>query len=360
MRTVSFIISAFFVFLNSTCVVAQSITSQKNLENNVNTIVKWHPGHYSLASDEKTPREQYIQGKFLGLQKKYPWKQLEPKKGVYDFSIIHSDLQYLQKHGKRLVIQLQTKDFGQDQMNAPEYLKDKEFNGGLYLTSTGSLNPVLWNRKVADRIEALYRALGKEFDSEPFVEAIVIPETAISSDIQKKDQKGIEHYTPEKFATALKQQMKVLKVAFPTTVVIQFTNFPKEVLGELTSFQKENGIGLGGPDINLYSKGLNDPLTGVYLYYDSLAGYVPLGSAVQSEDYTYGKTEKYNGSVERPSVEQIYAFGRDRLHLNYIFWLIKPGYFDKVVTMMNRPDFPKDATGGLKATLPSFYTLKKQ
>ena len=112
MRTLLFTISAIFIFLNSTCVFAQSITPQKNLEKNVNTTVKWHPGHYSLVSDDKTPREHYIQGKFLGLQKKYPWKQLEPKKGVYDFSIIHSDLQYLQKHGKRLVIQLQTKDIG--------------------------------------------------------------------------------------------------------------------------------------------------------------------------------------------------------------------------------------------------------
>lgn len=354
MKTLSFIFYIFFIVLNSSCDVSQNITSKNNLKNDAISTVKWNPGHYSLA-DEKTPREEYIHSNFLGLQKKYPWKLLEPKKGVYDFSIIHSDLKYLQNHGKRLVIQLQTKDFGQDAINAPEYLKDEEFNGGLYRTSTGSLNPVLWNHKVGDRIESLYKALGKEFDSEPFVEAIVIPETAISSDIQMIDQKGIEKYTPEKYATALKQQMKVMKDAFPTTVVIQFTNFPKEVLGELTSFQKENGIGLGGPDINLYSRGLIDPISGVYLYYDNLAGYVPLGSAVQSQDYTYDKPERYDGIVEKPSVEQIYEFGRDRLHLNYIFWLIKPGYFDKVVTMMNNPDFPKDVSGGLNVTLPSCY-----
>lgn len=116
---------------------------------------------------------------------------------------------------------------------------------------------------------------------------------------------------------------------------------------------------MGGPDINLYSRGLNDPKAGVYQYYDSLAGYVPLGAAVQSQDYTYSKGEKYDGEFETPSVEQIYRFGKDRLHLNYIFWLIKPGYFEKVMVMMNRADFPKDAAGGLNAELPSFYKSKK-
>ena len=317
--------------------------------------VKWHPGHYSLVSDEKVPREQYIQGKFLGLQKKYSWKTLEPQKDQYDFSEIKSDLDYLQKHGKRLVIQLQTKDFGQDNTNAPPYLNSKEFNGGLYRTSTGSLNPVIWNEKVAERIEALYKALGKAFDKEPFLEAVVIPETAVSSDIQRKDQEGIEHFTNEKYAGALKKQMKVLKEAFPSTVVIQYTNFPKEVLKDLTDFQKDNCIGLGGPDINLYAKGLNDPRTGIYQYYDSLAGSVPLGAAVQAQDYSYSKTNRYPAGFVKPTVQQTFNFAKDSLHLNYIFWLISPAYFNKVIDMMDSPDFPKDAAGGLDARLPDCY-----
>ncbi len=347
MRIILFTVSCCIILCYTSNIAAQN--------KSISQSIKWHPGHYSLVSDEETPRDQYILGNFLGLQKKYTWKILEPQKGKYDFSIIKSDLAYLQKHGKRLVIQLQTKEFGQDLMNAPEYLKDASYNGGLYRTATGSLNPVLWNVKVAERIEALYKALGKEFDKEPFLEAVVIPETAVSSDIQRKDQKGVEHYTNEKYANALKQQMKVLKEAFPSTVVIQFTNFPKEVLYDLTKFQKENGIGMGGPDINLYSRGLNDPKEGVYQYYDSLAGYVPLGAAVQSQDYTYSKSEKYDGVVVKPSVEQTYKFGKDRLHLNYIFWLIKPQYFDKVITIMKSAEFPKDPAGGLNAALPSFY-----
>ena len=37
----------------------------------------------------------------------YAWRQLEPAKGRYDFSIVHEDLNYLQSKGKKLFIQLQ-------------------------------------------------------------------------------------------------------------------------------------------------------------------------------------------------------------------------------------------------------------
>lgn len=314
---------------------------------------KWHPGHYILVAD-KTSKEKYLQGKFLGIQRKYNWKDLETGKGKYDFSDIRDDLAYLQKHGKRLVIQIQTKGFGQDVLSTPAYLKDKEYGGSLYRTATGSLNPVYWNPKVSKRIEALYAALGKEFDKEAYLEAVVIPETAISSDIKNTDQDGIEHYTPEKYAAALERQMKVLKDAFPHTVVIQYTNFPREVLQHIINYQKSIGVGLGGPDINLYSN-LNDPKTGVYRYYDEVKDSIALGSAVQSEDYTYDNPRHPVKIPSLPTMKEIFSFGRDRLHLNYMFWLNRPKYFDQVLDFMKSDDFPKDSAGGLNTKLPACY-----
>jgi hypothetical protein len=38
--------------------------------------------------------------------------------------------------------------------------------------------------------------------------------------------------------------------------------------------------------------------------------------------------------------------------LNYIFWGVRPGYFDKVQAMLDDPSFPKDPAGGLDARLP--------
>ena len=311
--------------------------------------VKWHPGHYMMVKTAATQKE-YVHPSFLGIQKFYYWKNLEPAQGRYDFSEIKSDLAFLGKHGKRLVIQIQTKAFGEGANVAPACLKNPEFGGGLYKTTTGSYNPVIWNDKVNARLLALYRALGKEFNSDPYLEAVVIPETAPSSSIARgTPQPGVEPFTIRKFVDALKIGMKTLKDAFLNTVVIQYTNFPPEALQELTDYQKEIGVGLGGPDIRPYDTGLSGSSKGVYRFYPQLSGIVPLGTAVQSEDYVR-KTRK--GPLDPTPVNEIYEFGRDKLHLNYIFWLDKPRYFDKVEAMMKSPWFPKDPAGGLDARCP--------
>lgn len=43
--------------------------------------------------------------------------------------------------------------------------------------------------------------------------------------------------------------MTTLRRAFPSTVVIQYTNFPPKLLVALTDYEKEIGVGLGGKDV---------------------------------------------------------------------------------------------------------------
>ncbi|MCX7011296.1 MAG: hypothetical protein NTW86_01790, partial [Candidatus Sumerlaeota bacterium] len=172
--------------------------------------VKWHPGHYVL--DDAGPRDEDFAAPFRGLQKRYDWKDLEPQQDQYDFSAIKKDLESLRQRGKYLVIQLQTKAFGKGAVVAPKYLERPEFEGGFYRTETESFNPVIWNDKVNARVMALYAALGREFDSDPTLEAVVIPETAPSSDICRgKPQEGVAPYTLEKFTQALKDGMIAMK-----------------------------------------------------------------------------------------------------------------------------------------------------
>lgn len=316
--------------------------------------VKWNPGHYLLAF-KKTTQQDFLKGNFLGVQKKYDWKDIEKSKGNYDFSIIKNDLSFLQQNNKRLFIELSTKAFGQDEIAAPNYLNEPEYNGGLYRTETGSLNPVFWNPKVEERLIALYTALGKEFDKELYVEGVNLDETAVSSSIQNGvAQSGVPTYSETAYVAALNRQMKALKDAFPHKVVIQYTNFPRTALKALTDFEVSNCIGIGGPDINPYAKGLNNP-GGVYDYYEANKGRVPFGTAVQWEDYSFDKT-RADGEIPDgvvPSVKSTYEFGRDHLHLNYIFWLDRPGYIDQVIEMMNSSSFPKDKAGGLQTTMPA-------
>ena len=181
---------------------------------------------------------------------------LEPEKDRYDFSAIRADLAFLGKHDKRLVIQVQTKTFGSGQNYCPTYLAGPEYGGGVYKTRWGSFNPIIWDERVNRRLNALYARLGKELDREPFLEAVVIPESATTFDVAAKDEL---HYTAEKYARSVKAGMQAIKDAFPATVVIQYVNMPPEVIQSLADYAKAHGIGFGGPDIYPYDPVLTNP-----------------------------------------------------------------------------------------------------
>ena len=88
---------------------------------------------------------------------------------------------------------------------------------------------------------------------------------------------------------------------------------------------------------------------------------MPLGAAVQQNDYT--QKAAFRGPAGETLVKDIYEFGRDKLRLNYIFWGVRRGYFEKVQTMLDDPSFPKEPEGGLDARCPKSFaspsTLKK-
>jgi len=309
--------------------------------------VKWHPGHYAFVQSSPL-NENLLFPHFQGIQKCYNWRALEPEKDRYDFSAIRADLDFLGKHDKRLVIQVQTKAFGPGQNCCPDYLSGPDYGGGVYRTRWGSFNPMIWDERVNRRLNTLYQQLGKEFDREPYLEAVVIPETAITGDVATQ---GDIRYTLELYTRSVEQGMTAMKDAFPHTVVIQYFNMPVEVLDPLAAYAKLHGIGLGGPDIYPYDPVLNDPQKGVYRIYAPLAGMVPLGAAVQPNDYS--QKAAFRGPPGAATVQEIYDFGRDKLRLNYIFWSTCQDYFGKVQAMMDDPSFPKDPAGGLNTTFPN-------
>jgi hypothetical protein len=308
--------------------------------------LKWHPGHYAFVQFSAL-REEHIYANFRGIQKTYTWRELEPEPDRYDFSAIRADLAFLGKHDRRLVIQVQTKTFGPGQNYCPEYLAGPAYGGGVYKTRWGSFNPIIWDERVNRRLNALYAQLGKELDREPFLEAVVIPESATTFDVATQDEL---HYTVEKYIRSVESGMQALKDAFPTTVVIQYVNMPPEATQALAAYAQAHGVGFGGPDIYPYDPQLTNPQRGVYRLYAPLSGSVPLGAAVQQNDYT--QRAAFRGAAGETPVQEIYEFGRDTLRLNYIFWGTRQGYFEKVQAMLADPSFPKDPAGGLHATRP--------
>ena len=119
---------------------------------------------------------------FKGAQIMYAWKDLEPEKGQYDFSMIKADIAYLKRHNKKLFIQLQDATFNPKYNAVPTYLLTTEYDGGAVLqyNDNGVHNGWLakrWNKKVRERFALLLKALGKEFDG--IIEGINLQETSI-------------------------------------------------------------------------------------------------------------------------------------------------------------------------------------
>lgn len=281
--------------------------------------------------------------RIVGAQIMYSWRQLEPERGVYDFSIIYEDYKYLLSHGKKLFVQFQDVTFDTKYKASPDYLMTEEFQGGC--TKSFNDNGVAdgwvvkrWNSKVQHRFALLMIELGKEFDGK--IEGINLQESAVGAngDIDTT-------FTPQRYTECLKENMLALKSAFPNSTTMQYANFmpgewlPWEDKGYLRSiyqYGQEIGVGLGGPDLMVTRKGqLNHTIA--MMHENDYT--VPLGIAIQDGNYI-GKTgadEDYkeqedNGLTGHENiVPLLHAFAKDFLHVNYMFWVHQEPYFSEDV-----------------------------
>jgi hypothetical protein len=72
-----------------------------------------------------------------GAQLTYTWRELEPERDRYDLQPMREHLAFLERHGKRLFVQLQDVSFSQ-RIFVPEYLTtDTAFHGGAARTYEG-------------------------------------------------------------------------------------------------------------------------------------------------------------------------------------------------------------------------------
>lgn len=274
-----------------------------------------------------------------GAQVMYAWRQLEPQRGEYDFSIVTEDYSYLLSHGKKLFIQFQDVTFSTAYKAVPEYLLTEEFGGGCLQSYND--NGVAegwvakrWNPEVQQRFALLMQALGKEFDGK--IEGVNIQESAVGN-FKEKDPT----FTPMRYAECLKENMLALKKAFPHSTTMQYANFmpgewlPWEDHGYLRSlyqYGQEIGVGLGGPDLLFQRKGQLNHL--IAMMHETTYT-VPLGIAIQDGNYI-GKTgadEAYNEHVDqgtngrRNRVPLLHAFAKDFLRVEYMFWVDQAPYF---------------------------------
>jgi hypothetical protein len=282
--------------------------------------------------------------RFTGAQIMYPWRELEPGRGNYDFSAIREDYEYLRSSGKKLFIQLQDATFRADFNGLPDYLLTVEFDGGAapQVNDDGRIAGWVakrWNKQVQIRFALLLRELGKEFDGA--IEGINLQESAIGV-----DSKIDTAFTPERYTESLKINMLALKQAFPSSTTMQYANFipgewlPGDDKGYLRSIYKygeEIGVGLGGPDLMIKRKGqLNHTIAmmheGTYT--------VPLGIAVQDGNYIEQTGNSIAVSNRKNIVPVLHAFAKDFLKVRYMFWACEEPYFTEDVLPCFQPQSP--------------------
>jgi hypothetical protein len=244
--------------------------------------------------------------RFVGAQIMYPWAQLEPEKGAYDFSMVMEDYSYLKLH---------------DRGATQQYDDNGKVSGWVALR---------WNPKVQERFALLLKALGKEFDGK--VEGINLQESAIGV-----ESKTDTTFTPARYTESLKINMLTLKKAFPESTTMQYANFmpgewlPNDDKGYLRSvfqYGQEIGVGLGGPDLMFRRKGqLNHILA---LMHEGKFT-VPMGIAVQDGNYIGETGDGRIVIVRENMVPLLHAFARDFLKVKFMFWVCQEPYFSEDV-----------------------------
>jgi hypothetical protein len=350
-----------FLFLSSIGICASCFAqdAQNRSEKYINTYKQYLSATCPIPKDSiqhfvyfSRDRESIIGHPFLkhpmfkGAQIMYSWRNFEVRKGVYDFSILKEDYEYLKKFGKKLWIQLQDATFSPAYKAAPEYLNTAEYDGGATIQYNDEGKPEgwvakRWNENVRERFALLLQALGKEFDGK--IEGINLQETAIGVS-SKKDSS----FTEQEYVKGLKANMLALKKAFPLSATMIYANFipgewlpwnDKGYLRSIYKYGQEIGVGLGGPDLMITTKG---QLNHAYTLMHEERYTVPIGIAVQDGNYTgttgvdlgYLEGEKSHDNI----VPVLHAFAKDFLRVNYIFWVNQAPYFEKDVL----PCFPRE------------------
>jgi hypothetical protein len=315
------------------------LTAGKPLPNGSAT----EPHNYVFFGAE---RERIADPSFLnnpsiaGAQLRYTWRELEPERDRYNLKPLLDDVALLQRHGKRLFVQLQDVSFS-DRILVPDYLvKDPAFGGGAarqydFEGDDESKAKFVgwmarrWDPAVRARFSKLLDVLGKELDGR--IEGLNFAETSVGF-----GESGKYHppgFTFDNYVEGLKQLMSAARKAFPRSCVIQYANFmPGEwlpvndhgYLRAIYSHANSIGHGVGGPDLLPHRRGQQNhshPLIA------ARAPNICAGVAVQDGNFA----EKNPATGKLVTAAELYAFARDRLRLDYIFWGTEEPYYSAEV-----------------------------
>ena len=311
-----------------------------------------HYGHWVYLSGDITWTLNLIADNpnFIGIKKVYMWKDVETSEGVYDFSEIISDLAELQAEGKRLWIQLGYIRWGTSvglprtptyQWSNSKYGGNSPYHGVYSRMGIPGATwaPIIWNSEVQARFEAVFAALGSQFNGEAYIEGTVLDETSVGAPILPGETEG---YSPAAELAGFKVRVLAAKNAFPDKSVLQMINYSvnwdREAFG---AWCLSNSIGIGCPDFAIKDRDLGpgQPFyTVIYPMMKNSHDDVPGGPDCQWANYE--KTNPETGTDCTPL--ELLAAVYDLVDPYYFFWEKREPYFtDDVIPAVNQyPTLP--------------------
>ncbi len=266
-----------------------------------------------------------------GVVVRYNWKEMEPTKDGYNFTRIKKHLDLLHSVGLKMVIFVDDKAFS-GPTPLPDYLMaNTDYH---FLNTEGSYSATRWNPYVLSRFKALFNKLGTELDGHLALEGVTYPETST-----QLGSTTVPPYDPVLYKEVIIDTLTAQAKAFPKSNVFWMMNFipngyhngvflknseTQAFVRDIANATMPFGVIMGGPDILPEDKSL---VTRVYPFYDefSAKGMKLFGSA-QNESHRHLHSTS-TGSAIYPTTFwtplEIFQYGRDKLHISYLFWNYK-------------------------------------
>ena len=275
---------------------------------------KENPGHYVSVKRSASHDEikQALGAGVRGVQKRYRWADLEPEKGRYDLSAIRADLDFAAANDFQLVAFIEDKSFT-DANPAPQYLVPLSA-----VNRKGGFTLMRWNPVVYEAMQALLAAVGEAFDCEPHFEGIAIQESAPGLDksvLKKYD------YSPEKYRDALIALLVSAADSMPNSKIFWYMNFlpgNQAYLEDVAVAVAAKGVAMGGPDVLPDTDSLKSR---VYPLYDRFAEKMTLFGSMQFDSYAHPHASP--AGTRYWTMQEMFEFARDELHVTYLFWNLK-------------------------------------
>ena len=282
------------------------------------TTRKFHPGHYTVILPAHNSLQKYsddaIRPGVVGIMKRFTWRELEPQRGVYDFSQIQTALNWAHAYGMQLVVMIDDKTFVLERPN-PSYLDTLTPRN-----RSGGYTMLRWDPTVVDRYKALVAALGASFDSNANFEGIAAQESSLGLDSTALKTYG---YTPEKYRDALIDMFTHALAVMPRSRVFWYQNFlvgNNNYIGSVAAALGPKGLVMAGPDTLPDRDSLVDKS---YPFFGQFKDKMHLG--IQVEGACYRALHETSGySTKYWTMSELFQYARDTLHVNYMFWVRIP------------------------------------